>query len=112
MNLDTGKTGQDNVAESYLEKGYIYLNRANMAGIIKASQENPSAMIVLLFFIEHADHRNEVLISYKDMQEFLGVSQATIARNIKYLKDKGFLSVRKAGSFNVYVLDHDLVQVS
>lgn len=112
MNLDTGKTGQENAVESHLEKGCIYLNRANMTGMIEASQENPAAMSVLLFFIEHADYRNEVFISYKDIQEFLGVSQATIARNVKYLKDKGFLSVRKAGSANVYVLNHDLVQIN
>lgn len=96
-------------SKSPFGKEWAQLNKKNIIHLIKASQENPSAMSVLLFFIEHADRMNALVVSYKALQEFLEVSQATIARSIKYLRDKGFVYVYKSGSSNVYVLNSDLV---
>lgn len=100
---------QESASKSPFGKDWAQLNKKNIIHLIKASQENPSAMSVLLFFIEHADRMNALVVSYKAMQELLEVSQATIARSIKYLKDKGFVYVYKSGSSNVYVLNSDLV---
>lgn len=100
---------QENASKSPFGKDWAQLNKKNIIHLIKASQENPAAMSVLLFFIEHADRMNALVVSYKAMQEFLGVSQATIARSIKYLREKGFVYVYKSGSSNVYVLNNELV---
>ena len=98
-----------NASKSPFGKDWAQLNKKQIIHLIKASQENPSAMSVLLFFIEHADRMNALVVSYKALQEILGLSQATIARSIKYLKDKGFVYIYKSGSSNVYVLNNQLV---
>lgn len=100
---------RENASKSPFGKDWAQLNKKNIIHLIKASQENPSAMSVLLFFIEHADRMNALVVSYKAMQELLGVSQATIARSVKYLREKGFIYVYKSGSSNVYVLNNHLV---
>jgi predicted transcriptional regulator len=39
----------------------------------------------------------------------LGVSEPTIARAVKVLKDGGFISIEKMGSSNVYLINRRLV---
>ena len=100
---------RENASKSPFGKDWAQLNKKQIIHLIRASKENPSAMSVLLFFIEHADRMNALVVSYKALQEMLDLSQATIARSIKYLKDKGFVYIYKSGSSNVYVLNNQLV---
>lgn len=88
---------------------FAQLNRRNVIHLIKAAQVNPTALSVLLFFIEHMNKMNAIICSYKVLQEQLGMSQATVARSIKYLKDTGFIHIYKSGSANVYVVNDNLV---
>lgn len=93
-------------------KDFAQLNRENIIHLIKASQVNPRALAILLFFIENMDRLNAIICSYKVLEEQLGLSQATIARSIKYLKETGFIYVYKSGSANVYVVNDSLVWTS
>lgn len=88
---------------------FAQLNRKNVIHLIKAAQVNPRALSVLLFFIEHMNKLNAIVCSYKVLEEQLGMSQATVARSIKYLKDTGFIHIYKSGSANVYVVNDNLV---
>ena len=88
---------------------WAQLNKKNVVHLIKASQENPTALSVLLFFIENMNKMNAIIASYKVIQEVLGLSQPTVARSIKYLKEKGFIAIYKSGSSNVYVINNNLV---
>ena len=65
-------------------------------------------MRVMLFIIEHMDSYNALVCSYKVLEEALGISQATIARSIKFLKDRGMIYVRKTGVANVYTLNPEI----
>lgn len=65
----------------------------------------PKAHAILYFLVDQMDNYNACLCSYKVMQEVLGCGQATIARNIKTLKDLGFLAVLKSGNANVYTIN-------
>lgn len=52
------------------------------------------------------DYYNSCTCSYKVMQKILNCSQATIARNIKVLKDLNLITVRKNGNINRYIINH------
>lgn len=88
---------------------FAQLNRQNVIHLIKAAQVNPTALSVLLFFIEHMNKMNAIICSYKVLEEQLEMSKATITRSIKYLKDTGFIHIYKSGTSNVYVVNNDLV---
>lgn len=88
---------------------FAQLNRKNIIHLIKASQVNPKALGVLLFFIEHCNKMNAIVCSYQVLQEQLGLSKPTVTRSIKYLKENGFIHVYKSGTSNVYVINDNLI---
>lgn len=90
-------------------KDWAQLNRKNVVHLIRAAQENPTALSVLLFLIENMNKMNAIVASYSVIQEVLGMSKPTVTRSIKYLKEKGFIAIYKSGSSNVYVVNNDLV---
>lgn len=69
--------------------------------------EDPN-MRVFFFIVAHMDGYNALVCSYKVIEEALGISQATVARSIKFLKDKGMIYVRKSGTSNVYTLNPEI----
>ena len=78
--------------------------------IFKAFSEvtTDPAMRILLFIVEHMDKLNALVCSYKVFEDALGISQATVARAIKTLKDKGMIYVMKSGSSNVYIMNDEV----
>jgi len=65
----------------------------------------PKAHAILYFLVDQMDNYNAVMCSYKVLEEVLEVGQATIARNIKVLKERGFIAVLKSGTSNVYTIN-------
>ena len=90
-------------------KDWAQLNKKNIVHLIKAAQENPTALSVLLFLIENMNKMNAIIASYSVIQNIMGLSKPTVARSIKYLKEKGFIAIYKSGSSNVYVINDRLV---
>lgn len=88
---------------------FAQLNRKNIAHMIAACNADKQALRLLLFMIEKMDKYNALICSYKVFEEQLNISKATITRAIKYLKDNGFLHIKKTGTTNVYILNDDLV---
>ena len=88
---------------------FYQINKDNSDYLRSCLDENPKALKLLLFIIDHMDKYNAVICSYKVFQETLGMGQATVARCVKYLKDHGFLYVYKTGTSNVYVANKNLV---
>lgn len=88
---------------------FAQLNRKNIAHLIAACNADKQALRLLLFMIEKMDNFNALICSYKVFEEQLNISKATITRAIKYLKDNGFLHIKKTGTANVYILNDDLV---
>ena len=87
---------------------FAQLNRKNITHIISACAADKQAVRLLLFIIEHMDKFNALVCSYQVFQEQLGISQPTVARAIKYLKEHGFIAIYRSGMSNVYVLNDDL----
>lgn len=65
----------------------------------------PKAHAILYFLVDQMDEYNAVMCSYQVLQEVLEVSYATVARNLKLLKDKGFITILKSGNSNVYAIN-------
>lgn len=70
--------------------------------------KHPKAHAILYFLVDQMDNYNAVVCSYKVLQEVLDIGQATVARNIKILKDNGFISIFKSGTSNVYTINDNI----
>lgn len=71
--------------------------------------QSPIAYRIFKFLINNMDSYNAVICSYKVLQEYFGISQPTVARAIKLLKEKGYIAVLKSGTSNIYALNDKIV---
>ena len=69
----------------------------------------PQGYRILLFIWDQMDGYNALIASYKIFQEALGISRPTVARSISYLKEHGWLHVKKSGTANVYLANSQVV---
>jgi Fe2+ or Zn2+ uptake regulation protein len=67
--------------------------------------KHPKAHAILYFLIDQMDAYNAVMCSYKVLEEVLNVGHATIARNLKILKESGFIAILKSGTSNVFTIN-------
>ena len=101
------------------EKEQERLNRGKKSPYIRWTQYNnertkelmwlglnhPKARVILDFLVDQMDHYNAVMCSYQVLQELLSISKDTVRRNIKILKDNGFIAVLKSGVSNIYAIN-------
>ena len=73
--------------------------------LIKTS---PLAYRILQFLVQNMDHYNAIVCSYKVLQEYFEVSQPSVARAIKLLKEYQFVYVVKSGTSNIYLVNKTL----
>lgn len=88
---------------------FYQVNKDKSEYLRSCLKENPKALEVLFFIFDHMDQYNAVICSYKVLQDALDISQPTVARCVKYLKEHGFIYVYKSGTSNVYVANKTLV---
>lgn len=67
--------------------------------------KSPIAYRIFKFLINNMDGYNSVVCSYKVLQEYFDVSQVTVARAIKLLKEKKYIEVYKSGTSNIYAVN-------
>lgn len=67
--------------------------------------KHPKAHAILLFLVDQMDNFNAVMCSYQVLQEVLEVSSETIRKNIKVLKNNGYIAILKSGTSNVYAIN-------
>lgn len=84
---------------------WTQFNNEHTKELMMLAIKYPKAHAILYFLVDQMDSYNACICSYKVMQEVLGSGQATIARNIKTLKDLGFLAILKSGNANVYTIN-------
>jgi DNA-binding transcriptional ArsR family regulator len=68
----------------------------------------PKARLMLDFLIDQMDNYNAVMCSHVVLEEAFEISYATVSRNIKVLKEHGFIAVYKSGTSNVYTINPDI----
>lgn len=70
--------------------------------------KSPIAYRIFKFLINGMDDYNAVICSYKVLQETFDISQVTVARAIKILKDKKYIEVYKTGTSNIYAVNKNI----
>ncbi len=94
-------------------RNFAQLNREKIPHLDRACRDNPTAVRILLFIMQHMDYCNALLCPYQVFVKYLGLSQATVARGLRYLREKGFISVeKKPGIGNTYLLNDELAWTS
>ncbi len=71
--------------------------------------KNPTAYRIFEFLVHQMDHYNAVVCSYRVLQETFNISQSTVTRAIKLLREKQFIDVYKSGTSNVYAINKNIV---
>jgi len=87
---------------------WYQFNREHSKDLIWLANHYPKAQVILLFLLEHMDDYNAVMCSYQVFQDVFSISIPTITRSLKILKEKGFISIMKSGSSNVYIVNNNL----
>ena len=101
------KSKKDERQSSY--RNWYQFNKEHTKNAIWLAKNHPNAYAILLFLMDLMDEYNAVMCSYRVLQEAIEVSQVTVARSVKTLKDKGFIAVMKSGTSNVYIVNSNLV---
>lgn len=86
---------------------FIQLNCDKIGHLISLA-DHPQAFKLLLFIMENMDGYNKLACSYTVLEERFGISHATVWRNIKYLKDHGYIYIYKSGSCNIYTMSPEI----
>lgn len=89
-------------------QNFIQINKESYKAEDWLMAKSPIAYRIFKFLINNMDGYNAVICSYKVLQEHFDVSQVTIARAIKLLKEKGYIAVLKSGTSNVYAINHQI----
>lgn len=86
-------------------KRWTQLNNEHTKELMQLALKYPKAHAILYFLVDQMDEYNAVICSTKVLEEILDVSRQTISKNIKILKEHGFIVVLKSGASNVYVIN-------
>ena len=86
-------------------KRWTQLNNEHTKELMQLALKYPKAHAILYFLVDQMDEYNAVICSTKVLEEILNVSRQTISKNIRILKEHGFIVILKSGSSNVYVIN-------
>ena len=86
-------------------KRYSQKNLDRTKELVWLALNHPVARAIFDVFEDKMDRRNAVVCSNKALSEILGVSESTVKRATKVLRDKGFVNVLKTGKENIYALN-------
>lgn len=70
--------------------------------------KSPIAYRIFKFLINNMDNYNAVVCSYKVLQEYFDISQDTVRRAIKLLREKQYIQVYKSGTSNIYAVNKEI----
>lgn len=90
-------------------KNFVQVNKDYYKAEDWLMAKSPIAYRIFKFLINGMDDYNAVICSYKVLQENFGVSQDTVRRAIKLLKEKQYIEVYKSGTSNVYAINKNIV---
>ena len=90
-------------------KNFVQLNKDAYKVEDWLMSKSPIAYRIFKFLINGTDSYNALICSYKVLQESFGISQDTVRRAIKLLKEKKYIDVYKTGTSNVYAVNKQIV---
>jgi Fe2+ or Zn2+ uptake regulation protein len=77
--------------------------------LINIAKNHFVAFNILLFFILYMDKENSIMCEYSVLQTQLNVSEMTICRALKILKELKLITIVKSGTNNVYFINVELL---
>lgn len=93
-------------------KDFVQIYRKHIDDIARLAGENYTAYKLLMLIIKHMDGTNALCVSHKALVEILGISESTVKRAVKFLKDNGWVCVLKSGTTNVYIVNDEVAWTS
>ena len=88
----------------------LVLSEEGITFLIGAMEANPRAAIVFLVLLKRMNRNNEVEISYADIQAEIGMSRATVARALAYLRTKSAIFVKREGNRHTTHISRNLTE--
>lgn len=97
-NYETGEveTVNDNFVQLYIDK---------LGLIVEMTKENPTAVQMFTWLLEHMDKRNALVVSQQAIAEAMSVHRNTIGSCTTYLKEKKAVEVFKSGGTSIYAVN-------
>ena len=89
-------------------KNWLQVNKDAYKAEDWLMSKSPIAYRIFKFLMNNMDGYNAVVCSYQVLQETFGVSQVTIARAIKLLKEKQYVDIHKTGTSNIYTVNKQI----
>jgi hypothetical protein len=98
VNYHTGEVELEN--DKFVQ---LYIDKLDL--IIEMTGENPTAVKIFVWLLQHMDRRNALVISQEALAEAMKLHRTTIFRCTNYLKEKKALDIVKSGSTNIYAVN-------
>lgn len=98
VNYDTGEV--ELVNDKFVQ---LYVDKLDL--IIEMTSENPTAVKVFIWLLQHMDKRNALVVSQESLGEAMGLHRTTIFRCTNYLREKKAVDIVKSGSTNIYAVN-------
>ena len=91
---------------------FIMIYREHMPEIRWLIKKSRYASAIFNFILEHMDYNNAIMCSYQVFMDYFEISQITVARSIKLLKENGFIDILKSGTSNIYIVNQEIAWTS
>lgn len=92
-----------------VNNNFVQFYKDSLDFVIEATRENPTALRIFFWLVQHMDTRNALVISQQALADTLDLGRTTIHLCTVYLKEKKALTVFKSGNTNVYALNSQIV---
>lgn len=90
-------------------KNFLQLNKEHTDVLSILTLKNPSAVSIFLFLAKHMDNYNAIICSYDVLENVLKLSNSSVYRGIKELKNSNLIYQFKIGKATAYALNPDLI---
>lgn len=87
---------------------FVMLFRNQMSALVELQKTEPKAGALFMFFMEHMDRENALIVSIKTISEILEWSEPTVYRQVKTLKEKNLITIAKSGTSNIYFINSQI----
>lgn len=90
------------VKHGAVNSDFVQLSKLYMDETVSLANHAPAAFMVLMTLVKQMNKANSVMISNESLERICGVSNSTIKRAIKILREQQWIDVLKVGTSNVY----------
>lgn len=90
------------VKHGAVNSDFVQLSKIYMDETVDLANRAPAAFTVLMTLVKQMNKVNSVMISNESLERICGISNSTVKRAIKILREQQWIDVLKVGTSNVY----------